>query len=223
LELQRRDEGSLAGLPLLKDGSHALEFRLKRPLRTNGRGRFRPYVWLEGGFLLRSQTGWVEGPNGTIRTHGPFVATAGRLAGKTELVAEGYPFGHQSIVAETTWVASEPVATLRFTGGQGDALRLRVNDEDAGWTWGPDWRVVLPQPLSRGPHRLQVELIPSTYNRYGPHHYYNGDWRISGPGQAIGFRNAADAPDASEFTHVAQWHFKPLRLPSGLRPCRGGA
>jgi hypothetical protein len=99
---------------------------------------------------------------------------------------------------------------------QGDAMRVWIDDQPAGWAWGPDWRLTLPRPLNAGPHRLRVELIPSTYNHFGPHHYYNGDWHVVSPGQVVGDRNFADAPGAPERTHVPAWHFKPFRLPERL-------
>lgn len=86
-------------------------------------------------------------------------------------------------------------------------------------TNGPGWRIDLDTPLAAGAHQLRVELVPSTFNRYGPHHYFNGDWHISSPAVAIGFRSFADAPGAPERTHVPAWHFKPLRLPAAIR-CR---
>ncbi|MFZ9682302.1 MAG: hypothetical protein ACO3DQ_03750 [Cephaloticoccus sp.] len=191
--------------------------RLKRPLRTNGPGRFRAYVWLEGDFLLSSGSPHVAGPERTVRTDGPLVAKPGVLTTCGGLVASGYAFGSAPVFAAANVNFSAPIRSLSFAGVAGDALRVHVDDRDLGWTWGPEWRIELGSPLAAGSHQLRVELVPSTFNRYGPHHYYNGDWGISGPAAAIGFRSALDAHGAPEQTHVPAWHFKPLRLPATLR------
>ena len=109
-----------------------------------------------------------------------------------------------------------PAAALRLIGVLGDAVRGSIDGAAAGWAWGPDWRLVAPQPLAAGPHRLRLELVPSTYNVFGPHHYFHGDWHVVSPGQIVGEKNFADLPDAPACTHVPEWHFKPLRLPSGF-------
>ncbi|MCP5529423.1 MAG: hypothetical protein H7A44_03195 [Opitutaceae bacterium] len=219
LVLTRQDEGSSAPVTDLADGKHELVFRLKRPLRANGRGRFRAYVWLEGDFILHSGSPYVAGPQNTVRTDGPLVAKPGVLAPTGELVAGGYAFGSAPVVATAQVELAAPTHSLALAGVAGDAIRVSVDDRDLGWTWGPDWRIDLDTPLAAGAHRLRVELVPSTFNRYGPHHYFNGDWHISSPAVAIGFRSFADAPGAPERTHVPAWHFKPLRLPAAIR-CR---
>lgn len=217
LVLTREDEGSSAPLPLLANGEHTLVFKLKRPLRTNGSGRFRAYVWVEGDFLLTSASAYTEGPNATICTDGPLTVRTGALRADTELVSAGYAFGYQPIVAEAVISLDRPTTELQFDAVLGDALRVEVDGADAGWIWGPDWTVSFATPLAAGSHQLRVELVPSTFNRYGPHHYYNGDWRIMGPAAAIGRRCALDEAGAPAKTHVSAWHFKPLRLPAALR------
>jgi hypothetical protein len=56
--------------------------------------------------------------------------------------------------------------------------------------------------------------LPNSFNYYGPHHYYRGDWPVISPGQMRGVRNFADAPDAPARTHVADWHFRKFHLPA---------
>lgn len=146
----------------------------------------KPFVWLKGPFTLHSAAPYGPGPNRTLRTAGPFTASLTALDPTAELVAAGLPFLHQPLCAETTFTLPQPTSSLRFTGGQADALHLMLDDRVHGWIWGPDWTLTLPQPLAAGPHRLSVALVPSTYNHFGPHHYYHGDWHIVSPGQVIG-------------------------------------
>jgi hypothetical protein len=51
-------------------------------------------------------------------------------------------------------------------------------------------------PSGTGTHRLRHELVPDTFNGFGPHHYYGGDWHIVSPDQIKGVRNFAGPADA---------------------------
>jgi hypothetical protein len=203
-------DGALATPPALGAGEHTLRFRTVREFPA------KPFVWLKGPFTLPSRTPYTPGPNHTVRTAGPFVAGVGSVAPAGELTAAGLPFLNCPLVAEATFTLAAPAASLRFTGTLGDAVRVSLDGRPAAWAWGPDWQLALPSPLAAGTHRLRLELVPSTFNFFGPHHYYNGDWHVVSPGQIIGEKNFADLPDAPDFTHVPAWHFKPLQLPRAL-------
>lgn len=203
-------DGIFVTLPAVAAGDHTLAFRTVREVPG------APFVWLKGAFTLRSQTEYVAGPRDTIRTDGPFVADTSPINASGKLVTGGLPFAHTPVAAESTFTLAAATAVLAFTGTYGDALEVTIDDGAPVWVWGPDWSLALPAPLAAGPHRLRVRLVPSTYNHFGPHHYYNGDWYVLSPDQVVGRRGFADAPGAPEFTHVPQWHFKPLRLPSAV-------
>ncbi len=210
LPLTAGDDGALAALPPLGTGEHTLHFHTVREFPA------KPFVWLKGAFTLASRTGFVPGPSHTVRTDGPFVAGTGPVSPAGELTAGGLPFLHQPLVATSRFTLAAPAAALRFAGTLGDAVRATIDGQPAGWAWGPDWQLALPAPLAAGRHHLRLELVPSTFNFFGPHHYYNGDWHVVSPGQIIGEKNFADAPDAPDCTHVPAWHFKPLQLPRAL-------
>ena len=203
-------DGALATPPALGAGEHTLRFRTVREFPA------KPYVWLKGPFTLQSRAPYTPGPSGTLRTAGPFVAGTAAFAAAGELTAAGFPFLNQPLVAGCTFILPAPVTTLRFAGVLGDAARATIDGQSAGWAWGPDWQLALAQPLAAGTHLLRLELVPSTFNFFGPHHYYHGDWHVVSPGQIIGEKNFADLPDAPAHTHVPEWHFKPLRLPTRL-------
>ena len=203
-------DGIFATLPALNAGEHTLQFKTAREVPGS------PFVWLKGAFTLRSHAPFTSGPNRTIRTDGPFVADSSSLDANAEFVAGGLPFAHTPIAAETTMTLSAPATALVFSDTMGDALEITIDDQPPAWIWGPDWKLSLTAPLAAGAHRLRVRLVPSTYNHFGPHHYYNGDWHVVSPDQVVGRKNFADAPDAPDHTHVPQWHFKPLRLPTAV-------
>jgi len=200
-------DGTFATLPALTAGEHTLTFKTAREVPGT------PFVWLKGPFTLRSQTPFASGPNGTIRTDGPFIADAASINPAGELVAGGLPFAFSSVAAEAHFTLTAPAHSLTFHSTLGDALEIQIDDHAPGWIWGPDWTLHLPAPLAPGTHRLRTRLVPSTFNHFGPHHYYNGDWHVVSPGQVVGAKNFADLADAPERTHVPAWHFKPLQLP----------
>ena len=211
LKLSAGYDGALATPPALGRREHTLRFRTVRDFPA------KPYLWLKGPFTLHSHTPYGPGPNHTVRTDGPFTAGIEAVSATGELAAGGFPFLNQPLVAESRFVLAAPATALGFAGVLGDAARVTIDGRPAGWAWGPDWSLVLPSPLAAGPHRLRFELVPSTFNIFGPHHYYNGDWHVVSPGQIVGEKNFADLPDAPNHTHVPAWHFKPLKLPAALR------
>ncbi|MEO6873210.1 MAG: hypothetical protein ABI222_00145 [Opitutaceae bacterium] len=210
LKLTTDYDGMTAIPPPLGTGEHTLRLHTVREFPA------RPYLWLKGPFTLKSRTPYEPGPTHTIRTAGPFVAGTESPGIAGELAAAGFPFLHDPFVAESTFTLAAPASTLRFTGTLADAARAIIDDQPAGWAWGPNWQLSFKTPLAAGPHRLRLELVPSTFNTFGPHHYYNGDWHVVSPGQIIGEKNFADLPDAPNFLFVPEWHFKPLQLPTAV-------
>jgi hypothetical protein len=210
LKLTTVYDGMTATPPALGAGEHTLRFRTVREFPA------KPYLWLKGAFTVQSRALYTPGPNRTIRTAGPFVAGIEPAVVSGELVAAGFPFLHDPLVAESTFTLAQPAQALRLAGALGDAARVAIDGQPAGWAWGPDWTLPLKSPLSAGPHRLRLELVPSTFNTFGPHHYYNGDWHVVSPGQIVGEKNFADLPDAPNHLLVPEWHFKPLQLPKAL-------
>ena len=87
---------------------------------------------------------------------------------------------------------------------------------DLGWTWRTKGEFTFAVKLPAGTHRLRLELVPNTFNGFGPRHYYAGDGHVVSPDQIKGVRNFADAPDAPAQTHVAAWHFRRFTLPSAI-------
>ncbi|MDB6094244.1 MAG: hypothetical protein JWM32_1806 [Verrucomicrobia bacterium] len=211
LQLAKDYDGMLATPPPLGTGEHRLSFLTIRDFPA------KPYLWLKGPFTLKSLAAYTQGPSQTVRTAGPFVATVETALFSSELGAAGFPFLNKPLVAETNFSVDRPTSSLRLNGVLADAARVTVDGSVIGWAWGPDWELTLKTPLAAGPHRLRIELVPNTFNTFGPHHYYNGDWHVVSPGQIIGEKNFADLPDAPNHTHVPDWHFRPLQLPRSLK------
>ncbi len=177
---------------------------------------------LEGAFRVITDSGWAVGPNGTVRTEGPFRLTgAGDASSFTgDLLGAGYGFCGMPVrlYREVELPVLERGTRLSLGELDGSAAKLSIDGVHAGWGWGGGWQVELCMPIAAGMHRLELALYPSTYNVHGPHHYYLGDAAVISPGQFAGERNFADPPDAPACTHVSAWHFRPFgtRLPDLL-------
>jgi hypothetical protein len=186
---------------------NTLRFRCKNEVPS-------PFVWLHGEFRATSRTPFMDGPNGTITTAGPFVLTADGGAVKGGWVQAGFPFRRTPVMAETVFKTVRAANALRLGGVKADAARVTLDGGDLGRAWGPRWGIAAP--VKAGTHTLRLALIPSTYNYFGPHHYYAGDGPVISPDQFAGKKNFADPADAPANTRVKIWHFRPLQLPEKI-------
>jgi hypothetical protein len=205
------DDGSTAAVDSdLIQPANKLRFRAANPKVQ------RRFVWLRGLFRVMSRAPFVAGPNHTIKTDGPFTLHPARDTIHCDLVADGFPF-----LREPVWLTDEvtlpnAISSLRLDGLEADAVRLKIGESDFGWAWRVDGKISFAVKLAVGKHRLRLELVPNTFNAFGPHHYYGGDWHIVSPDQIKGVRNFADALDAPVKTHVESWHLRRFAMPRSL-------
>ena len=193
----------------------------RNPIQPVNKLRFRclknvnsPFAWLHGEFRVASRAPFTTGQNGTVATLGPFVLMPIDGAVDGDLVQAGFPFLRSSLTAETIFKTEYPANSIQLAGIKADAARIKLNGLDLGWAWGPHWKIAAP--LRPGTHTLRVELVPSAFNYFGPHHYYAGDRHVVSPDQFSGKKNFADPDDAPANTRVAAWHFHPLQLPQSI-------
>lgn len=176
----------------------------------------QPVLWLRGRFLARSRGDFAPAVNQTIKTDGPFELVSGEVM-SPELVAAGLPFCRGPVEMSCEFENTQEGAVLQLSDVAADAARVELDGEDLGFVYGPDWSVTLPKMLQPGRHTLRLRLIPSTYNFFGPHHYFAGDYHVVSPGQYAGTKNFADREDAPQHTLVHAWHFKPVHPPEQIR------
>lgn len=175
-------------------------------------GEACPIAYLRGRFAAISQSPIVEKDARQWITEGPFVLVPlpESLDGK-DLIASGLPFAGLPVQAtKNLWLDSSIGTTLQLTQVQGDVAHIWLGAQDLGWCWGPDWKVELPAGLIEGEYECRVELYPSTFNVYGPHHHIDGDRYLTSPAQYLGSKNFADRLDApedtsSKFTQTIKW------------------
>lgn len=207
LKLEASDEGSRAKV---SDGilhaSNQLRFRAKHPVE-------RPFAWLQGRFRVMSGSPFTAGPNQTVKTDGPFTLHPAGEAIQYDLIADGFPFLRESVLLAGNVTLVAAASAIQFGDMEADAVRLWVDGLDQGWSWRNNGEVRFDLKLAAGNHRLRLELVPNTYNAFGPHHYYGGDWPVVSPDQFQGVRNFADPADAPASTHVKAWHFRRFQVP----------
>jgi hypothetical protein len=180
------------------------------------RGPLMPFVAARGRFAVRSITSFTPGPNGTVITDGPFVIEPSVPARPGDLIASGYPFCDEPLILGAKVEFKAPVSQVRLAGVHADCAHISVDGADCGWCWGPDWAALLPVPAAPGRHNVEVRLIPSTFNIYGPHHHIDGDRHVVSPAQYDYVKNFADRPGAPPNTRTKAWHFKSLGLDGRL-------
>ncbi len=171
-----------------------------RPLAD---GEQCPFAFVEGMFLVKNDLPYTPKNNRQWMAEDCFYLAP--MQGEidcADLISAGFPFCRDGVeVSALRYVDANGILKL----GQPDADAAFVKAGDiAQWVWGKDWCVKTNLP--EGFHPVYLRLIPSTFNTYGPHHYYQGDRHLTSPAQYTGEKNFADAADAPEFTHVPQWH-----------------
>ncbi|HZG84105.1 glycosyl hydrolase [Paenibacillus sp.] len=206
LSLERRADGLFeAPLPAAA-GAETLTIEVE-PL-PGGEGE--PFAFVRGRFTVASRSGFAPKDDRQLKSAGPFELRGEAPPLAEDAVTSGYPFAGEPIAAVKTFECERAVegpARLRLNGVEAQAARVFLDGVDAGWCWGPTWSVALPNGLAAGAHELRVELIPSTFNTFGPHRHIDGDRHLTSPAQYEGVKNFADRPDAPERTHGDFWHF----------------
>lgn len=196
----------------LSEGTNTLRF-------ITANERQMSYLALRGRFDVVSQSPIHPGPNGTLMTDGPFNMVAPRNGQCDEYAAGGRPFARRIPCLQTSidfGSTHEHGMDLVLESVQADAVRVWLGEVDMGFTYRPDWRITIPDGLAKGRQRLAIELIPSTFNFFGPHHHIDGDRHVTSPDHFAGRKTFTDRPDAPESTRTTAWHFKPTCPPTAI-------
>jgi hypothetical protein len=190
-------------------GSNEIRFVCDREQKT-------PFLSARGNFAAQSPSSFGKGANGTVKTPGAFVLHSAGRVDADDLTISGYPFCRESVTVGGTIDLPVGVRKLRFRSVKADCAKVNIAGIDCGWMWGADWTIVLPENLASGQHSIEVEIIPSTFNFFGPHHHVDGDLQVVSPGQYDYVKNFADRADAPENTRIAEWNFKPFGIGSAV-------
>ncbi|MBF8185501.1 hypothetical protein ITP53_07050 [Nonomuraea sp. K274] len=173
--------------------------------------------------------GYWDAPDATeVLTDGPFTITGvpsapaqtGPTWKEVDLVAAGYAFTREPIALHAEIQVTGHTKILALSPVHADAVHVRIASVDYGWHW-PAARgqgLAVPAELTPGSYTLRLDLVPSSYNVYGPHHYVLGDAPAISPAQVIGQRNFIDEALPHLGTHEAAWHLKRFSAPSRIEP-----
>ena len=190
------------------DDSHieVLSNQIKVVVKPSTNKEQQPFVWLKGHFHLTSQDVYIEKDKRQVFTNGPFILTKQKHdLSTTDFIEMGYPFRTDSFILEKSIHLIADAKKMMLTGVHADAVRIWVDDVELGWLFGSDFQIDFP--FTKKEYMIRIELVPSTFNQYGPHHHMDGDRHLISPSQYSGEKNFADFDDSPEHTHVAGWHF----------------
>jgi len=154
----------------------------------------------------------LHGKFGVFQKENSFYLAEMGLARADDLVASGYPFCFDPVMVIGRIELAKPASFLQLQETSAACARLRIDGEDYGVSPSRIWRILPLADLLPGSHSIEVDLYPSTFNSYGPHHHIDGDRPIVSPGQYEYRKNFADRPDAPASTFSANWHLKPFGI-----------
>ena len=164
-----------------------------------------PFVFLEGSFLVKCSSPYTEKDYRQMVTEGGFyLEEIGGDISCHDLLTAGFPFCGSAVTVECMAAAGED-GRIKLGHIHGDCARIWVDNREYGVIWGPAWVIT---GLTEGIHRITAQLVPSTFNSYGPHHHMEGDRHVISPAQYEGVKNFADSEEPPVCTKVPQWHFR---------------
>lgn len=175
-----------------------------------------PFVWLLGAFVVRSEAEWATQDDHLV-TKGPFILGDHFDRNATDLVTGGFPFTVSAIRLEGKITLPPHIDTIQLRGLHADAALVGIEGRQSEWTWGPSWKVSIPATSKSIETSITIDLFPSTFNHFGPHHYFRGDAHVISPDQFVGVRNFADPANAPSSTTTPNWAFRAFEAPREIQ------
>ncbi|HEY5585741.1 MAG TPA: hypothetical protein VIK78_14795 [Ruminiclostridium sp.] len=187
---------------LKKPGPHLIE------LEKCENGETNPVALISGKFAVKSFEKFYKNKGRGLKTKGPFVIKPLSDLDYNDLINSGLPFGKLPITIRKILEITEDVEEVSIKIGDihADAAKIYVDRIGIGWCWGPQW-TSNSLGLKKGVHEVAINIVPSTYNMFGPHRHIDGDRHIVSPDQYLGIKNFADRTDAPENTFSEYWNF----------------
>ena len=165
-----------------------------------------PFAFLEGDFLVKNELPYRDKDKRQLLSAGEFYLEPLQEEEEIDcrdLVTAGFPFCRAGIyVRAKRYIGRDGM--LRLGRPEADCAFVKIGGQEAGYVWGPDWK--LRTSLPEGIYEVELKLLPSTFNTYGPHHHRDGDRHLISPDQYMGKKNFAEEEDAPEYTWISEWH-----------------
>ncbi len=187
-----------------KEGLNVIKYRCAK--REKAKRRAIPFAFLSGKFLVKSDSVFTQHEDGRqLSTEGGFYLDKWELGMSAEkLVENGFPFMHGKVTAEAE---IEFGGSLKLEGLRADAAELFIDGKSYGFQYANSSVVECPD-VENGVHKVELKLYPSTFNKYGPHHRFDGDRHICPPSHFYKENSIfADWEDAPEICADEGWRF----------------
>lgn len=185
-----------------KPGINTFSYRLNM---RNGH-MAHPFVFLNGEFLVKSHAGYspLEGDPHQVVTGGEFYLDTPKTGmSAKDLIEAGFPFMHSSV---TVSADIDFAGKLELNGLFADAAEVFIDGKSYGFIYDGN-NEIGADDIESGRHKVELKMFPSTYNKFGPHHHYEGDRHICSPLQFKGKKAFADWDDAPKNTLDSKWRF----------------
>lgn len=170
-------------------------------------GEQHPLAFLEGSFLVKNRHPYKKKDSRQLLVEDGFYLEPMELPvnlNTGNFIEAGLPFYSGGVYVKAKHFVDEN-GMLEFGNIQAECAWVKVEGEEIGYVWGPDWKI--KTGLETGIYEVELKLIPSTFNTYGPHHYIDGDSHLISPAQYAGEKNFADRKEAPEYTKIEDWNF----------------
>lgn len=116
---------------------------------------------------------------------------------------QGYPFYSGSMIYQKVIRIRKVegrIYSMRLRNPRGTLFRISVNGRDAGYLWKQPWELDVTDLLKDGENLIQVEVVGSLRNAFGPLHHNLGDrlpW--TGPREFVDERHWTDQYQLSPY------------------------
>ncbi len=165
----------------------------------------QPFAFLSGGFSVVAMSGFKDFDANHRCTPADFALRSRPKPKEGCLLEQGLPFYQKLITSTKQFSLNKSISGyLNFDGVKAIAARVTIDGKEIGWWWKGRKLAV---KLAKGNHTLKLECAQSTFNIYGPHRYYLGDYPLICGLHYKGIKNFADAPSAPDNTFTDDWKF----------------
>ncbi len=139
-------------------------------------------IYLIGAFSVKTDGKFQRLEKGALRYDGDFViADSKKSAELDNLTGQGYPFFAGSITLEKKFNLSDTNYKLAFDMKGINAVRVKVNGQDAGTVIWNATELDLSRLLKAGENTIEITLTNNLRNLLGPHHLKEGESYVVGP------------------------------------------
>ncbi len=182
----------------------------------------QPFAFFNGRFLVKSRVGYTQFGKRAytqLKTKYDFYLTPYSSFQGGNLLEAGFPFVSKPITATKQFKVHTDLdhAQIHLTDIAADAAKVFLDNEFIGYTWGTRWSIPVEHLSANQEHTLRLELVPNTFNLYGPHRHIDGNRLMTTPAQFLGVRNFADKPGAPEYTLTDEYKFVKFSLSGRIR------